>query len=69
MRGLLERELLTSFDLAHVDLQRMRDLNAESAEIPIDEDRENYERVNQEFHFALFQESPLARVRVEVERL
>lgn len=69
MRRLLESELLRSYDITLVDVPRMRRLNDQLAEVPIDQERELFDRLNQDFHFALFEPSPMLRVRDEVERL
>jgi DNA-binding GntR family transcriptional regulator len=69
MRRLLETELIRSADLARVDVRRMKKINKELAEVDPLVDPLGFQRVNKDFHFTVFDASPLARVREEVSRL
>lgn len=69
MRRLLEDELLRSIDLAAVDVNELTRLNTELATVSIDEEREKFDWINEQFHFHLFRLSPLRRVIEEVARL
>lgn len=69
MRRVLETELIRATDLSTVDVQRMRELHGELDGVSPVIDPEDFQRLNQLFHFALFDASPLERVRHEVARL
>jgi DNA-binding GntR family transcriptional regulator len=69
MRRLLETELLRSIDLSTVDVDRMVELHKQMNAIRPGTSREAYQRPNLQFHFALFDRSPLKLVRQEVSRL
>jgi DNA-binding GntR family transcriptional regulator len=69
MRRLLETELLRTSDLAKVDLDALRALHEQMSDIRSSVDAELYQQLNREFHFALFDASPLELVREEVSRL
>jgi DNA-binding GntR family transcriptional regulator len=69
MRRLLETELLRTSDPARVDLDRLRDLHERMSAIDSSTHAEEYQRLNRQFHFALFETSPLQLVRDEVSRL
>lgn len=69
MRRLLETELIRSVDLARVDVDRMKEINQQLATVDPLGDPETFQRLNQEFHFAVFEQSPLQRVCQEVSRL
>ncbi|MCW2748785.1 MAG: GntR family transcriptional regulator [Nocardioidaceae bacterium] len=69
MRRLLETELLRSIDLTKVDADELFQINCEMGEIPPSESPEEYQKSNGQFHFRLFEYSPLPLVRNEVSRL
>lgn len=69
MRRLLETELLRTVDIVSVDVDALIRLNTELSELSMDEQREEWDRVNREFHFHIFEYSPMLRVREEVDRL
>lgn len=69
MRRLLETELIRSVDLSSVDVGAMTALGDQMKCTPRDGSGESYQRLNQAFHFALFDRSPLELVRSEVSRL
>ena len=69
MRRLLETELLATADLASVDIDAMVALNEELASVPLATFPDRYQKLNLDFHFALFACSPLELVRQEVSRL
>ena len=69
MRRLLETELLNSIDLAAVDVDGMRRLYDQMADVGTPETRETYQQLNTDFHFVLFNASPLELVRQELARL
>lgn len=68
MRSLLEAELLRTADLAMADTKLMAALNDELAGLRSGDLRRR-KQLNREFHFHLFDLSPLAVVRQEVSRL
>jgi DNA-binding GntR family transcriptional regulator len=69
MRRLLETELLRSVDLSAVDADRMEALSEQMQAMSTPESRDAYQRLNREFHFVLFECSPLELVRQEISRL
>lgn len=69
MRRLLEKEILTSIDLAQVDTDELISLNNELAACAESGDAIGQLHANHLFHFRLFEYSPLSIVRKEVERL
>lgn len=69
MRRLLETELLKSIDLATVDIKRMQSLCDQMAAAGTPDAPDTYQRLNTEFHFVLFDASPLELVRQELARL
>lgn len=69
MRRLLETELMRTADLDSIDPAELEKLDEELATIPPDERPDDYQATNRRFHFAIFESSPLALVRREVERL
>lgn len=69
MRRLLETEVIRSVDLSEVDLARMTVLSQEMRQISAADSRDEYQRLNREFHFAIFDCSPLRVVRQEISRL
>lgn len=69
MRALLEDALLATVDLAAVDVDELRRLNARLAELdPLTQFAE-YREVNEAFHFAIFDASPQRMVRRQVAQL
>lgn len=69
MRRLLETELLRTIDLAEVEIDRMVELNEQMSSMKSAASGQTYQRLNVDFHFALFDRSPLKLVRQEVSRL
>jgi DNA-binding GntR family transcriptional regulator len=69
MRQLMETELLRTVDLGAVDVERMRELLERMQHISPVESPEEYQQVNMDFHFAVFDTSPLRLVREEARRL
>lgn len=69
MRRLLETEVLRSIDLAGVDVAALEAANDRLAELDPGVSMEEYRAVNQEFHFLIFESSPLALVVREVRRM
>ncbi|GAA3528986.1 GntR family transcriptional regulator [Amycolatopsis ultiminotia] len=69
MRRLLETELVKSADLARVDVAAMRKLHTEMVAAARAQDPEEFQRLNRQFHFAIFDASPLTLVRQELQRL
>jgi DNA-binding GntR family transcriptional regulator len=69
MRRLLETELIKSADLAQVDVALMKRIHKSMAKVDPVREAERYQELNQQFHFAIFEASPLKRVRQEVSRL
>lgn len=69
MRNLLETELLLSLDIEQVDADLLERVNADMAALDPVASFEEYRQANQEFHFTLFDASPLRLVRREVARL
>lgn len=69
MRRLLEAELIRATDLPAVDVHRMRELHEELSSVSPVADPEEFQRLNEAFHFVLFEASTLRRVCREVARL
>ncbi|HVW39983.1 MAG TPA: GntR family transcriptional regulator [Amycolatopsis sp.] len=69
MRRLLETELMRSADLSLIDVDDLARLNDLIKTIDPSENSDEYQRVNEEFHYKLFECSPLRLVREEVSRL
>jgi DNA-binding GntR family transcriptional regulator len=69
MRRLLETELVKSVDLAEVDVAAMRRLQTDMTAAARKEMHDEFQRLNLEFHFAIFDPSPLVLVRQELQRL
>jgi len=69
MRRLLETEVIRSVDLSEVDLARMTALSQQMRELSAADSRDEYQRLNREFHFAIFECSPLRVVCQEISRL
>ena len=69
MRRLLETELIRSADLGLVDVDRMKVINKELSTVDPTTDPLDFQRINKDFHFTVFEASPLERVREEVNRL
>ena len=69
MRRLLETEVIRSVVLSEVDLARMAALSQQMRQISAVDSREEYQRLNREFHFAVFDRSPLRAVCREISRL
>jgi len=69
LRRLMETELLRSIDLGSVDVDELVALNRRLAETSPSERTDEYQQINVEFHFLLFDLSPLEFIRREVQRL
>ncbi|MEU0465291.1 GntR family transcriptional regulator [Amycolatopsis sp. NPDC006131] len=69
MRRLLETELVKSADLDSVDAAAMERLHDGMAAAAREEQPDEFQRLNRDFHFAIFDASPLAVVRQELRRL
>jgi DNA-binding GntR family transcriptional regulator len=69
MRRLLETALIRSIDLSDVDVAQLVRLNARMRSTSATRARDAYQRLNRDFHFVLFDCSPLELVRQEVSRL
>lgn len=69
MRRLLENELYRTAALTPATAHAMEQLNEKLRTIDPRQDLERYQMVNEEFHFVLFNTSPLRLVREEVSRL
>lgn len=69
MRRLLETELLRSAPLGPQQADRMLEINERLRKLDAATDPETYQAINHEFHFHLFDASPLRLVREEVDRL
>jgi DNA-binding GntR family transcriptional regulator len=69
MRRLLETELVKSVDLADVDVATMQRLHTEMVAAARAEMPEEFQRLNLQFHFAIFEASPLQLVLQELRRL
>ena len=69
MRRLLETELINTSKIETIDVEHLRRLNSElRLTVPRDA-TDSFQRINMEFHFAIFSASPLELVRSEVARL
>lgn len=69
MRRLLETELLRSIDLSEVDADALEEIDDRLSVTSAEEQPDEYHQTNTEFHFALFDHSPLQLVRREVAQL
>ncbi len=69
MRRLLETSLLETIDLSEVDTEELSALNERLAGLSSSESPDDYQQTNHDFHFRLFEYSPLPLVRQEVLRL
>ena len=69
MRRLLEGELLRSADLSRLDVGVLAGLNQQLRNVAGEEVLWVRKHLNRQFHFTVFDQSPLARVRDEVTRL
>lgn len=69
MRRLLETELLRTIDLSEVDVAALEEIDKRLTAISAEDHTDEYQQTNAEFHFALFNHSPLELVRKEVARL
>ncbi|MDP5183904.1 GntR family transcriptional regulator [Blastococcus sp. BMG 814] len=69
MRRLLETEILSTVDLSEVDVDELAQLNEELRRTDPAEDQDRYQKLNLQFHFRLFEYSPLRLIRDEVTRL
>jgi DNA-binding GntR family transcriptional regulator len=69
MRRLLETELLRSLDLETVDLAAMQKVNKAMKAIGSAANRDVYQKLNRQFHFLLFDASPMQLIRQEVSKL
>lgn len=69
MRRVLETELLRSIDLGKVDVEELERINAKYAALDPRTSPEESAQANFDFHFRLFEYSPLRLVREEVLQL
>ncbi len=69
MRRLLETELLRTVDLSTVDVDHLVGVNEHLHQTSSENDPDSFQQDNVEFHFGLFDYSPLELVRKEVRRL
>lgn len=69
MRRLLENELYRTAALTPATAEIMAELNDELRTVDLRSETERYQSVNEAFHFAPFNTSPLRLVREEVARL
>lgn len=69
MRRLLETEMIRSIDLAEVDVDELEHLDHCVEELSPAVGTDSFQAANQDFHFRLFEYSPLQLVRQEVARL
>lgn len=69
MRRLLETQLLVTADLDQVDANHLVTINTELRSTTPRDHPDVYQRLNQAFHFTVFDASPLVLVRQEVARL
>lgn len=69
MRRLLESELICSIELNKIDVEELTRINDELRSIMPRDETDRYQRLNMDFHFAIFAASPLELVRSEVRRL
>lgn len=69
MRRLLETELLRATDPADIDLELIESLNKELCNTSFELERERFDELNWQFHWAIFDVSPLHIVRDEIRRL
>lgn len=69
MRRLLETELINTLKIETIDVEQLRQINNElRLTVPRDA-TDSFQRINMDFHFAIFSASPLELVRSEVARL
>jgi DNA-binding GntR family transcriptional regulator len=69
MRRLLENELLRTAELGPAQADRLEAINTRLSEVDPGTDLERHRQLNQEFHFLLFDSSPMHLVREMVTRL
>jgi DNA-binding GntR family transcriptional regulator len=69
LRRLIETELLRSIDLDGVNAEELEEINRRLAAVSPSEHSDEYQQINMEFHFTLFDRSPLEFLKREVERL
>lgn len=69
MRRLLETEVLRSIDLSTVDVDEMEKLEKQLTVVSSAVELDAYQQINHDFHFRLFEYSPLSVVREEIRRL
>lgn len=69
MRRLLETELMHTVDLSRVDLERLQQLNDRLETLSSHAEPDEWQATNLEFHFLIFDQSPLKLVREEIRRL
>lgn len=69
MRRLLETELIRSTDFALIDIDRMKQTHKQLLSVDPMTGAEEFQKLNQDFHFTVFQAAPLKRVCQEVSRL
>lgn len=69
MRRLLETELMQTIDLSSVDVAELQRLNDQLETLSSTTDQETWQQTNFDFHFLIFDSSPLKLVREEIRRL
>jgi DNA-binding GntR family transcriptional regulator len=69
MRRLLETELLLTVELHAIDVEALNELNERMKAVDHRSTPEVYQKLNVDFHFMIFQASPLTLLCQEVERL
>ncbi|GAA2085074.1 GntR family transcriptional regulator [Aeromicrobium tamlense] len=69
MRRLLETEVVRTVDLAAVDVDELKRLNDHLKTLSANTDPDEWQSTNFDFHFLIFEPSPLKLVREEIRRL
>lgn len=69
MRRLLETELMQTVDLTKVDADELQRLNDHLQTLSSVDDPDEWQSTNLDFHFLIFDQSPLKLVREEIRRL
>ncbi len=69
MRRLLETELMHTVDLTKVDVDELQRLNDHLETLSSVDDPDEWQSTNLDFHFLIFDQSPLKLVREEIRRL
>ena len=69
MRRLLETELVRTIDLTTVDIDELQRLDDHLRTLSSSSDPDEWQQTNLDFHFLIFDQSPLKLVREEIRRL